>query len=71
MRYERLRGLSLLSIFRLRSRAGCGMWRPVRIEIDPASNATLLQEGSMKKVLLATSALVATAGFASAQGGGG
>ena len=35
------------------------------------AHATLLQEGSMKRILLSTSALFAMAGFASAQGGGG
>ena len=33
--------------------------------------ATFLQEGHMKKLLMATSALAATASIASAQGGGG
>ena len=47
------------------------MKRPVASQAIAASNATLLQEGSMKKILLATSALAATAGIAFAQGGGG
>ena len=36
-----------------------------------AANTTLLRERGMKKFLLATSALAATASIASAQGGGG
>ena len=35
------------------------------------TNEILLQERGMKKILLASSALAATAGIASAQGGGG
>ena len=67
----RLREFQILRNFRLRSRSGCGYLsvRPFRERFGKAY-ATFLKEGHMKKLLLATSALVATAGIASAQGGG-